>query len=692
MNSQSIILNLNKNFAKSEAFNYLQPVSQAFDIGEKAEVALYGAALQRKPLLVEEAPTTTTSNTGRVDLNVDLNFLPTNQQINDYLNPASTLIDSDNVPLLSQKLTANIETKAYSVDELSSRLVLGLNSNITQEINGKPAKDLTSTPILINAEAVKIQIPYAMEYSRDEYYLGLQGVPGYLIDNEVKGQYPVHTTGQTLNSQIFAVDNTETTATSNITVSLNSGSYITQIEAGAGLSLSNWSQFAIASSSPLFPLMKQDSGDQIKKGFSKNQSYFEWKLDFEQDSNYEFDACVGFSNTYLQSNWTSSDVPTLHTITPEGVGSVSQYPEVVLGCRINEKVGGSEDFAFLEVFCPATLSEKVEYLSDDTEPFSELFVDGMTSLAKIDMTTEKLDGLTVGFRFVAHDNQRDVAEQIFKDGASDETDGLNPIDRAYSFQLYINDNEGQKIVYDSAIKDIYFPSNLIEDGIFANAAVSKRNGAQRTNLGLQPYTFWNSCEAGDTISACRGNYNLIYATDYYIYRMPADFYTLETQSKSLREILGISEVQQTDITINKGSDKHKITYKEDNVKRFDPNAYPRYPDEAGLTRLYSDNTQYNIEVNLPIKAYNTTNQSINNIGQKRTIIYKSEPIVDGESQGIKQVYVNKNIVPNTLKFLTLNNDAKLDLNNMNVQIRRAHNNELAKELQDASIELLVKSN
>jgi hypothetical protein len=199
--------------------------------------------------------------------------------------------------------------------------------------------------------------------------------------------------------------------------------------------------------------------------------------------------------------------------------------------------------------------------------------------------------------------------------------------------------------------------------------------------------------AGDGISFPRGNYLAYfdYSDDYFIVRTPATDYEFLTNSKSLREILGISQNKAREITLLKGDGNFETTFEVNNQRRFNPNAFPRYPKEAGLTKLYADNTQYNIEVNLPVKAYNTTTSTQNNIGQKRTIVYKTEPLVDGESQGIAQVYVNKNIVPNNLKFLTLNNSEPLNLNNMNVQIRRSHNNELATELEDASVELLVKS-
>ena len=117
---------------------------------------------------------------------------------------------------------------------------------------------------------------------------------------------------------------------------------------------------------------------------------------------------------------------------------------------------------------------------------------------------------------------------------------------------------------------------------------------------------------------------------------------------------------------------------------------------AGNNKLYNDNNSYNIELNLPIKAYNTTELTVGDgakrvPGQKRTIVYKTDSFLEGEVQGINQYYLNKNINPSNLKFLTLNNDKPLNVNELNVQIRRSKTNELAVELEDASIELLIKS-
>ena len=82
---------------------------------------------------------------------------------------------------------------------------------------------------------------------------------------------------------------------------------------------------------------------------------------------------------------------------------------------------------------------------------------------------------------------------------------------------------------------------------------------------------------------------------------------------------------------------------------------------------------------------------MNNIGQKRSILFNADPFVRGETTNIATSNINKDLEPNTLKFLTLNNSAPLNLNNLRLQIRRAKNNELATEITDSQVEILIRS-
>jgi hypothetical protein len=697
MTSQSIILNLNKDFAQSEAHSYLQPVSQAFDIGKEAEVSLYGATLQRKPLLVEDKSKTN----GTTTLDVEFITLPTVAQQEEA--NSGTLIDQDKLvkPYNRNQHTAQaiIEQGAYSIEEFSQRLTLEFNANITQQVDGKTFHKDDGTNIAWNGKDVKNQMPYSWTYknSDDNYYIGFQGTPFRYIDNDTADVYPPQTSGLTLPSQHFTLDNTEGVrdASTDVHFDKDTGNLrgIKAITANTAIGVTDYSRYGRISDSPLFPLFQQNAPAQIEEGYAKNQTYFEWKIDFDNSANnYTYDACVGFTNTYLQSKWAVKDVPDTVTIVPTGAGIISKYPQCILGIRMYEDHQGQLNSSILEVFAPALLSERMDIL-DDQQTLDRIFAEGLVSLFRADMRNTELEGLTVGVRFIAHKREPNVDfHQHIQDNATLEQ-GRDLYDRVYSFQVYVDDVDGKHVVYDSAIRDVYMPGNLIDDCIFMNSVGSSRVGIERTNLGLQPYFWANKMGAGDGISFPRGNYLAYfdYSDDYFIVRTPATDYEFKTNSKSLREILGISQNKAKEITLLKGDGNWETSFEVNNQRRFNPNAFPRYPKEAGLTKLYADNTQYNIEVNLPVKAYNTTTSTQNNIGQKRTIVYKTEPLVDGESQGIAQVYVNKNIVPNNLKFLTLNNSEPLNLNNMNVQIRRSHNNELATELEDASVELLVKS-
>ena len=81
----------------------------------------------------------------------------------------------------------------------------------------------------------------------------------------------------------------------------------------------------------------------------------------------------------------------------------------------------------------------------------------------------------------------------------------------------------------------------------------------------------------------------------------------------------------------------------------------------------------------------------NDVGQTKTIIYKTGTITEGQIADIQGNIVTKNIEPNNLKWLTLNNSEPLNLNSLNVTIRRNKSNKLATELTDSSIEILIKS-
>ncbi len=85
-----------------------------------------------------------------------------------------------------------------------------------------------------------------------------------------------------------------------------------------------------------------------------------------------------------------------------------------------------------------------------------------------------------------------------------------------------------------------------------------------------------------------------------------DYYQYLSSNQDLLNVLGLPKQGAVDRKLR--NENPVVEYQEERTKKFDGNAYPHFKYEAGLTKLYTDNTQYNIEVNSPIKAYNTTKQ------------------------------------------------------------------------------------
>mgnify|MGYP003141105441 CR=1 FL=1 len=123
-----------------------------------------------------------------------------------------------------------------------------------------------------------------------------------------------------------------------------------------------------------------------------------------------------------------------------------------------------------------------------------------------------------------------------------------------------------------------------------------------------------------------------------------------------------------------------------------PFLFPTYkPTDSGIVNLFGDDTRYNIEIpSLPIKTFNTTNTIDFNLGNERTIIYGTGSLTSGILTDLQNNNVSLNIEPNNLKFISLNNKRPIKLNNIKVQIRRAGTNKEAVEIQDASIEILLR--
>jgi hypothetical protein len=219
----------------------------------------------------------------------------------------------------------------------------------------------------------------------------------------------------------------------------------------------------------------------------------------------------------------------------------------------------------------------------------------------------------MGFRFYAVDNQYN-----FYQGQKQQLPGfagtINPnatsmYPRVYGFQFYFRPSGGEiQIVYDSKNDNIFIPQYYLEDGFCFNSARSQRTAGEYCNLGFQPYFFVNKLDAGEGLSSPRGNYiahkdNL---DNVIIYRYGMEFYEYISKNKDFLNVLGIPQDKTIKQKLRNAGEKWKFL----KTKRYDGNAYPEFKQMAGNNKLYNDNNSYNIELNLPIKAYNTTELTV----------------------------------------------------------------------------------
>jgi len=695
--TQSVILNLNTNYANSKAHDFFTPVAQQLDIGKNAEVCLYGATINRQPIFIDKDKSNKTFN-----FFIQPNVFPDERQQQNATSVASDVLDIDKLPISAiEEFSLGYEILAggFSIQEFGQTMVNNINYTTTNLINGETISNSDGDQITCGGLNLVKQFPYSYIYNNDEdFYLGFQGVPlqKYGEDDQLE------LVGKYNNSQIFDTDNSETIST-NSTLELdidseqnNGFNGIRKITANATISTTDYQAFSQIHSSPIFPLFRQQKQLDSTLNSGENESYFEFNIMADEtDNNNTTDFIVGFTNTFLQSGWTDSDVPAKTTLYPDEI----DIPETFLGVKVTEDIqSGAIVESYAEVYLCNKITQYTEYI-DNEDILAELFQDGCSRICRVDMDERLSEACKMGFRFYAVDNQynfyKGQQQQLEDFGGNINPSNSSMYPRVYGFQFYFRPSGGEiKIVYDSKNDNLFIPQYYLEDGFCFNSARSQRTPDEYCNLGFQPYFFVNKLDEGEGLASPRGNY-IAYKDileNTIIYRYGMEYYEYISENKDFLSVLGIPKDKVINQELKNGGEKWNFL----RTKRYDGNAYPEFKQMAGNNKLYNDNNSYNIELNLPIKAYNTTEITVGDAakrvpGQKRTIVYKTDSFLEGEVQGINQYYLNKNITPNNLKFLTLNNDKPLNVNELNVQIRRAKTNELAVELEDASIELLIKS-
>ncbi|MAN64478.1 MAG: hypothetical protein CMI60_21310 [Parvibaculum sp.] len=298
--------------------------------------------------------------------------------------------------------------------------------------------------------------------------------------------------------------------------------------------------------------------------------------------------------------------------------------------------------------------------------------------------------------------------------------------KVYYYQLLALDQEGPgewTLLYDSQHTGKGIPRELIDDGeTFFNAINPKNrdvavvsngdNPTQQTaSLGFQPLFTFQNCGQTDSISNPMGTWGCNYegngvANSARPFIRRTIFQYSLSASGELKKIFGLPQTSKSRLGIDGGG----ITFEKNDEEVLlgrslkNPNLYPQHiGNYSGWTRIFGDGLRYNIEIqSLPIKCFNTRKTNNTSVGQKnlyslqvaqgneRPILYNvggfGEDITDSSESFI---YVQ--LEPNNLKYLTLDNNEKIKLNTLRVQVRRATSDEIASEIEDTSLEILIQN-
>ena len=271
----------------------------------------------------------------------------------------------------------------------------------------------------------------------------------------------------------------------------------------------------------------------------------------------------------------------------------------------------------------------------------------------------------------------------------------------YYFQLLAKDYNGGTLgfysggvdtLYDSRAHGISLPRNIVESSFLTENLKSTRHADGWTSGGLMPYIFFRNVSASTYVYRPRGAFtgkeDLIDPADpINILKVGVERYRFNlTESLQLKNILGLGKT-----VTEKGTMADNSFAPLDQSPNYNPSAYPNnISPESGIVNLYADDIRYNIEIpSLPIKTFSTTALSNNVSGNERPVLYTTETFIEGAVTRLDNSKLVKNILPNNTKFIALKNRDAIKLNSLEVQVRRADDNEIATEITDVSVELLI---
>lgn len=660
----SVIVNLNKNFSNNKGNSFQTIFNSQLTLKPYSMVALYTGSLTRKPIVISEDTTLT------IQLN---SALPTLEQEVQLVNSLRSDYEAVQISPFAN-LDVVIPAGEYSKLNFCRVFCDAINRVLTEPSTAYKNVD---TDIIPNAAKKLLKsFPYEVYYEmlNGQFFLGLR----YLVQT-------ANSQGNTISDDLFLTTfeslNDGLTDTSNVTLAGPNQNIIHRTTAG-----NDWNSWALGNS-PIRGMASYSGedprilGDDI--GFSS--ALIRATLPASGTEAYQF--VFGLNNTFMSEFWANDTIATpLVKVNPVDSKPTLILPQVLLGAHLDIAADDTEiTKAILTLFAPVNLMS-VDYATFSSQGNRD---------TQASITNQTLFACDLRDWSISLDDGCLMAWEVYSEAIPSDKIGDNLIlqeGRRYFFRFVVNSpsnsNESQTILFDSKTTNIYLSNDLVESGYLFQQmrCFSDDTAPKATTGGLCPqFYFYNSNENFKVIEPKANNivgYDKSRTEFIYMEGQLGYSYFINPDKASnpipLTNVLGVAENVPSTINNNEAT-----------TTIFSPNAYPRTPELGGITQLGSDLTRYNIEVNLPISCYNSTEGSANDIGQTRTILHNTNPIVE-DITNLSTGVITRSLEPFNTKYLSLNNPQQIKLNMLDVSIRRSKTNELADEITDASIEMLIK--
>jgi hypothetical protein len=676
----SVILNLNSNFSNNKGSDFQVIVNKQLEIKPNTQVALYKGNIARKPIVLP-SKTTLELRTKEAeypsDLQVGLYDLSLNgRTLRDDLNTIDSTYPVGSIyPTLSVQLDAGYFSRLEFC-----RLLVNQMNNALQNAANNHNRQVTGFRLTNTQTNINLMFPYRFYYEQegDNFFLGLRYHTELPDPENDLNFYENAITFEPLLTTLQSGFDNAVTFTGNIADTWNRP--IT-----ASNKSNTWENWAIGNS-PIKPQSYSSLYDEYKSINGKDISFAEAFVQCStSNTTAQPELVFGFSNTYfLEKDLQSTNNPSTNDIT----GETGDVPILPLGAKfIVTKTAGTHSDSLIYLYASEGLFDRnyKDFLA--AEVGRDAFYDrDLVLLAKIDPADYSLsfaEGIKARWVF--------YCENGLVDGAN------NPAllaSQKYFFKFMVRSpyqQGGETILYDSKEYGLPIAQEAITSGYLfqqlKSPDLAELDNGQALSGGMQPVFMFNQSESSDwKVTGARANNvaNLLDDTDTsFVLNLGTEGYRLNVPDTSPNAQALENILRVTTANSNLVSASQQSTF-------FNPNSYPDNPSISGVTSLGSDLTRYNIELNLPIKAYNNTENEANDIGQERTIVFNTDPVIE-ETGNFSAGLVNKNFVPPDVKFLSLNNPHSIKLNNIEVKIRNAKTNNIAQEISDAGLELVFRT-